>query len=125
MDHLQEARRYLDNARTLLSEKAGKEDGLYQDTKYVKLAGHAAYTGVLLALDGLFGKKGKGRKDVDWYKERLAQLDRKALSRFVAAYDTLHLSMSYDGNPSAGVATAGLSTAEAMLEWVETRTAAA
>lgn len=125
MDHLQEARRYLDNARTLLSEKARKEDGLYQDTKYVKLAGHAAYTGVLLALDGLLGKKGKGRKDVDWYKEQLAQLDRKALSRFVAAYDTLHLSTSYDGNPSAGVAADGLSNAATLLEWVETRTAAA
>lgn len=125
MDHLQEARRYLDNARTLLTEKARKEDGLYQDTKYVKLAGHAAYTGVLVALDGLFGKKGKGRKDVDWYKERLAQLDRKALSRFVAAYDTLHLSMSYDGNPSAGVAADGLNNAATLLEWVETRTAAA
>ncbi len=64
-----EARRYLDNAKELLSEKARKDEGYYQDTKYVKLAGHAAYTGVLVALDGILGKKGKGRKDVDWYKQ--------------------------------------------------------
>ena len=122
---VEEARRYLNNAKEILSEKARKEDGFYQDTKYVKLAGHAAYTGVLVALDGLFGKKGKGRKDVDWYKERLSTMDKKLLYSFVGAYDTLHLSMSYDGNPAADVAIAGLKMAESIIAWVETRTATA
>jgi hypothetical protein len=122
---VEEARRYLNNAKEILSEKARKEDGYYQDTKYVKLAGHAAYTGVLVALDGLFGKKGKGRKDVDWYKERLSTMDKKLLYSFVGAYDTLHLSMSYDGNPAADVAVAGLKMAESIIAWVETRTATA
>ncbi|GAA4399812.1 hypothetical protein GCM10023187_12270 [Nibrella viscosa] len=121
MNHIEEAKRYVENARQLLSEKAGKEDGIYQDTKYVKLAGHAAYTGILVALDGLFGKKGKGRKDVDWYKQQLAGVDRKQLGQFVAAYDTLHLSMSYDGNPSADVAQAGLRQAESLINWVATK----
>jgi hypothetical protein len=125
MSTVQEAKRYLDNAREILRDKAHKEDGIYQDTKYVKLAGHAAYAGVLVALDGILGKKGKGRKDVDWYKQQLASLDRKMLGRFVAAYDTLHLSMSYDGNPSAKVAVAGLEDAETIIDWVETRTATA
>jgi len=40
-----------------LSEKAGKEDGYYQDTKYVKLAGHAAYAGILVALDAYLRRK--------------------------------------------------------------------
>jgi len=40
-----------------LSEKAGKEDGYYQDTKYVKLAGHAAYAVILVALDAYLGRK--------------------------------------------------------------------
>ncbi len=123
MDTIQEAKRYVDNAKDLLREKAQKDEGYYQDTKYVKMAGHTAYSGVLVALDGLFGKKKKGRKDVDWYKEQLAQLDRKVLSAFLSAYDTLHLSMSYDGNPSAKVAQAGLEDAEAIINWVETRLA--
>ncbi|KAA6434156.1 hypothetical protein FEM33_23025 [Dyadobacter flavalbus] len=122
---VEEARRYVNNAKEILSEKARKEDGYYQDTKYVKLAGHAAYTGVLVALDGLFGKKGKGRKDVDWYKERLSTMDKKLLYTFVAAYDTLHLSMSYDGNPAAEIAVAGLKMAESIIAWVETRSATA
>ena len=121
MQPIQEAKIYIQNARDLLTEKARKDEGLYQDTKYVKLAGHAAYTGVLLALDPVLGKKSKGRKDVDWYKEGLAKLDKKALARFIAAYDTLHLSMSYDGNPSANVAAAGLAEAEHIISWAEKR----
>lgn len=122
---IQEAKRYLENAKELLSEKARKEDGYYQDTKYVKLAGHAAYAGVLVAIDAFVGRKSKGRKHVDWYKEQLSALDKKLLTSFVAAYDTLHLSMSYDGNPSAKVAKAGLEEAEAIILWLENRTAVA
>ena len=122
---IQEARRYLDNAKEILSEKAQKEGGYYQDKKYVKLAGHAAYAGVLVALDAYLGKKSKGRKHVDWYKEQLSVLDKKLLTSFVAAYDTLHLSMSYDGNPNAKVAKAGLEDAESIINWIEKRTAIA
>ena len=57
--------------------KAKKKDGLYTDRKYVKLAGHAAYTGILLALDEVYEKKGKGRKDIDWYKENLSKNHKK------------------------------------------------
>ncbi|GAA4461156.1 hypothetical protein GCM10023189_36470 [Nibrella saemangeumensis] len=125
MDTVQEAKRYLDNARQILSDKAQKEDGYYQDSKYVKMAGHTAYAGVLLALDGVLGKKSKGRKDVEWYKQQLAKLDKRVLNSFVGVYDTLHLSMSYDGNPLASVASAGLQEAERIINWVENRTATA
>ncbi|WP_310590484.1 DUF5618 family protein [Dyadobacter sp. CY261] len=101
-DNLQQARRYLNDAREILRDKAKKEDGFYQDRKYVKLAGHAAYTGVLVALDNLFDRQTKGRKSVEWYQEQLGKLDRKALHSFNAAYDTLHLAMSDDGNPISG-----------------------
>jgi hypothetical protein len=125
MNTVQEAKRYLDNAREILREKARKEDGYYQDSKYVKMAGHTAYAGILVALDGLLGKKSKGRKDVEWYKQQLAKLDKKLLNSFVGAYDTLHLSMSYDGNPLASVANAGLQEAEHIINWVENRSATA
>ena len=122
---IQEAKRYLDNAKEILREKARKEDGYYQDKKYVKLAGHAAYTGVLVALDALFDEKSRKRKDVDWYKERLAKIDRKMLNSFNGAYEILHLSMSYDGVLNAGVTVEGLKEAERIINWVETRTAVA
>ncbi|MCF0069977.1 DUF5618 family protein [Dyadobacter sp. CY261] len=117
-----EAKRYVENARTILREKAGKENEMYTDRKYVKLAGHAAYTGVLLALDGLFGVKTKKRKDVNWYKEQLASVDKKVLNNFVNAYELLHLYMGYDGTREAVVAQAGLKRADQIIQWVEQRT---
>ncbi len=123
MKTTEEARRYIDNAREILRDKARKEDGYYQDAKYVKMAGNTAYSGILVALDYLLAPKKKGRKDVSWYKEQLAAMDKKVLGAFVSAYDTLHLSLGYDGNPSAKVAQSGLEDAETIISWVETRTA--
>lgn len=125
MDSIQEAKRYLDNAKEILREKALKDDGYYQDSKYVKMAGHTAYTGILLALDVYLGKKGKGRKDVDWYKEHLSKLDKKVLNAFLTAYQVLHLDMAYDGAKSAKLAATGLEEAENIIKWLETRTATA
>lgn len=118
-----EAKRYVENARTILREKAIKEDDRYTDRKYVKLAGHAAYTGVLVALDGFFGVTTKKRKDVGWYKEQLASVDKKVLNNFVDAYELLHLYMGYDGTQSAAVAQQGLKRANEIIQWVEQRTA--
>jgi hypothetical protein len=118
-----EAKRYLDNARTILREKAGKEDDQYTDRKYVKLAGHAAYTGVLVALDGFLGVNTKKRKDVNWYKEQLASIDKKVLNNFVNAYEMLHLYMGYDGTREAVIAQQGLKRADEIIQWVEQRTA--
>jgi hypothetical protein len=118
-----EAKRHLDNARTILREKAGKEDDQYTDRKYVKLAGHAAYTGVLVALDGFLGVNTKKRKDVNWYKEQLASIDKKVLNNFVNAYEMLHLYMGYDGTREAVIAQQGLKRADEIIQWVEQRTA--
>ncbi|OJV20222.1 MAG: hypothetical protein BGO21_12700 [Dyadobacter sp. 50-39] len=124
MKNMNEARRYLSNAKEILREKAVKEDGVYEDRKYVKMAGHTAYVGVLEALDVVFGNKKKGRKNVDWYKEELANIDKKVLSNFLIAYDVLHLSMSYDGVLSAAVSKEGLEVAEKIIDWAEQKTAA-
>lgn len=121
MRAISEARRYLSNARTLLREKARKEDGYYQDAKYVRMAGHTAYGGVLLALDAVFGGKKKGRKNVEWYQQLLGENDRKALGAFLTVYEILHLSMGYDGVPSARIAHQGLEEADTLIDWAEHR----
>lgn len=118
-----EAKRYVENARTILREKAIKENDRYADRKYVKLAGHAAYTGVLVALDGFFGITTRKRKDVNWYKDQLASIDKKVLGNFVDAYELLHLYMGYDGTQNATVAQQGLQCANEIIQWVEQRTA--
>ncbi|ACT92362.1 DUF5618 family protein [Dyadobacter fermentans] len=119
---ISEAKRYLDNARTILKEKGNKENRFYRDPKYVKMAGHTAYAGVLLALDACFGDKTKGRKDVGWYKEQLSGMDKTALKNFISAYDLLHVAMSYDGNTDSDIAKLGLTRADEIILWVEQRT---
>lgn len=118
-----EATRCISNAKELLREKAKKEDGFYQDAKYVKMAGHTAYSGVLVALDSYLGKKSKGRKSVDWYKSHLSKIDKKTLNYFIAAYDTLHLALGYDGNPDERIAKIGIENAEYIINWVKQKTA--
>lgn len=83
------------------------------------MAGNTAYSGILEALDSLFGNKRKGRKNVEWYQEELGKIDRKMLNSFNAAYDTLHLALGYDGNQIEKVAKAGLEEAEKIICWVE------
>ncbi len=121
MQQTSEAMRYIDNAKDILSQKAQKEDGYYQDKKYVKMAGHTAYSGVLVALDDLLEPKKKGRKSVDWYKSELAKLDKKVTSSFTNAYDILHLSLGYDGATNAKLAQLGFEEAEKIIEWVNAR----
>lgn len=125
MHSLKEARRYMENAKEILREKAVKEDGYYQDSKYVKVAGHTAYAGVLVALDDFLGKKNKVRKDVEWYKAHLSKMDKKVLNSFLTAYQVLHLDMAYDGAKSAKLAATGLEEAEFIIKWLESRTAVA
>lgn len=125
MKDITEAKRYISNAKEILKEKAGKEDGYYKDRKYVKMAGHTAYTGVLVALDSILGdKKKKTRRSVEWYQKELSVLDKKILAHFSAAYDILHLSMSYDGVLKADISKTGLEVAEKIIDWAEQKTQA-
>ena len=72
-EYYDEAIRYMENAKETL-KKAGKEDDLYQDDKYVKTACGIAYCAVLKALDGFFilkeVKKRRGRKSIEYYREK-------------------------------------------------------
>lgn len=122
MEAITEARRYLDNAKGFLRNNANKEDGLYKDKKYVKIAGHTAYTGILVALDELLGeKKKKTKKSVEWYQKELSGLDKRVTSDFATAYQVLHLDMGYEGSPSADLAKFGVEKAEKIISWVENR----
>ncbi|GAB3999545.1 hypothetical protein GCM10028807_50070 [Spirosoma daeguense] len=120
---VQEARRYLDNARQTLSKSAKKEGRYYTDKKYVKTAGHQAYTGVLLALDAVTPKPKKGRKTEEFYRAELTKMDKKLLRSYNVAYENLHMFMGYDGATDVTVAESGLREAELIIDWVNDRLA--
>jgi len=112
---------YLENAREILKEKAKKNGEFYTYRKYVKMAGHTAWAGVLLALDHLMDKyqfKIKGRKDVNDYRTFIASVNKKMLNYFNSAYEYLHLFMGYDGNLDAITSKHGLDLAQKLIDWV-------
>jgi len=120
---IKEAYRYLSNAKELLEEKAIRENGVYRDQKYVKMAGHTAYTGVLYALDQVITpptKKAK-RKSVEFYREFLSKYDKKLLTEFNNLYDTLHLSLGYDGNTNFRIVKAGMLMAKEFIAKIDLR----
>jgi len=120
---IQEAERYLQNARLLLSEKAGKEGNYYSDKKYVKMAGHTAWCGVLVALDSVLGVKNKlkrrKRPEFKDYQEAVSKIDNKMNRPLLNSYETLHKVLGYDGNLNYGVVQSGLNEAQYIIEWAE------
>ena len=120
---IEEARRYVENAKETLQEKGefDPELRMYQDEKYVRAAGNYLWLGVLMALDAVFNvrKDRRTRADIKDYREAVAKRDRKLLALVNMGYDTMHLSMTYDGNQSKGVSDDGFRLANAIIDRCE------
>ena len=118
---IQEAERYLSNARNILSEKAEKDGNYYNDSKYVRMAGNTAWNGVLVALDAAFDfpkyNKRKKRLDIKDYQNAMAKKDPKMTRPLHSVYETLHLSLGYDGNPDYKLSRLGFERAQEMINW--------
>ena len=111
-----EAARYLENAKMILSEKAGKEDGLYSDVKYVKMAAGTAYSAALLILDE-FLKQKEGLKftkpaSIEDYTGRVRKYDKKLMRLLVDVYDELHINGYYHGTKSVNTIQTGLNNVQ-------------
>ncbi|MCL1933426.1 MAG: DUF5618 family protein [Candidatus Azobacteroides sp.] len=120
---IREAERYLQNARQILSEKAGKDGDYYNDSKYVRMAGNTAWNGVLIALDAVLGvrpkmKRGQ-RPDFNDYQAAIAQKDGKMPRILLNAYDLLHKSLGYDGVTRYKVVQDSLDQAKIILDWAD------
>ena len=122
---IQEAERYIQNARKILSEKAGKDGNYYTDRKYVRMAGHTAWIGVLIALDAALqvknGLKKGQRPDIKDYQEAIAKADKKMSRQLISSYDTLHKILGYDGHLNYDVVQIGLNEAQGIIDWAGIR----
>ena len=116
---IEEALRYVDNAKTLLKEKGelDPETHSYTDRKYVKMAGNTLWNGVLLILDAVFHvrKNKKTRPDITDYQKAIVNRDKKLLSLVNNGYNILHLSMGYDGILNKTVCDEGVSIANEII----------
>jgi len=116
-DPIEEARRYVANAEEVI-KKANYDPELqsYTNSKYIKAAGNYLWKGCLIALDALFGiSKRNGRPDIRKYKEEAGKRDRKLLNSVNIGYNTMHLSMGYDGNKDKRVCDAGFANANDII----------
>ncbi|WP_229213924.1 DUF5618 family protein [Dyadobacter psychrotolerans] len=86
------------------------------------MAGHTAYSGVLVALDAVLPNDNKKtRKSVECYQKELSGIDKKITASFDDVYKILHLYMSYDGLQNAKVIAIALQEAEHIISWTEKR----
>ena len=118
-DPVKEARRYVQNAKDILNNgKLNAELQLYEDRKYVRMAGNTLWNGVLLILDAVFHVKNKKRQhpDVGDYRDAIAVRDKKLLSLFIAGYEVMHIAMGYDGIQSKSTSQGGFCLANDIID---------
>jgi len=118
---IREAERYLENARKILSEKAGKDGDFYTNRNYVRKAGFTAWSGVQIALDATLKvrdtlKTGQ-QPDIKDYQEAIGKVDNKMPLLLISSYDTLYKALGYDGNPVYKIVQHGLEQAQYLIDW--------
>lgn len=117
---VEEARRYVENAKTLLVEhgELDVETRSYGDRKYVKMAGHTLWIGVLYILDAVFHvrKDRRTRVDIQAYREAIAKRDKKLLQFVNNGYEILHIHMGYDGTRVKATCDEGFSVANEIID---------
>lgn len=117
---VEEARRYVDNAKTILVEhgELDTETRLYGDRKYVKMAGDTLWKGVLLILDAVFHvrKDRRTRVHIEDYLEAIRKRDGKLAKLVYTGYETLHLYMGYDGTQRKATCDDGIHLANEIID---------
>ena len=117
---VEEARRYVDNAKKLLVENGelDVETRLYGDKKYVRMAGDTLWKGVLLILDAVFHvrKDRRTRVHIEDYVEAVNKRDGKLSKLVNTGYDTMHLYMGYDGIQDKNTCDSGFRIANDIID---------
>ena len=119
-DPVEEARRYVDNAKKLLVENGelDTDTHLYGDRKYVRMAGDTLWKGVLHLLDAVFHvrKDRRTRVHIEDYQEAIGKRDGKLAKLVHVGYDTMHLYMGYDGTQEKATCDAGFRLANEIID---------
>ncbi len=120
---IDEAKRYIANAKKIIAENTTIEGKFYDDPKYVRMGGNTAWNGVLIALEAVFdvqSKKSKGaRPDFKDYQGEITKKDKKLLNHVNNAYNILHKFMGYDGVLSVAIVKEGFADAKTIIDWCE------
>ena len=102
-------------------EKYDPETDSYNDKKYVRAAGHYLWSAVLLILDAVFNvKTGKQpHPDIKDFRNIIVKRDKKLLTLVNTAYETMHITMGYDGNQRKAICNEGIKLANEIIDRCE------
>ena len=120
---IDEARRYVENAKTVLMEhgELNPQTYRYEDPKYVRAAGNYLWLGVLMALDAVFHVRNdrRTRVNINAYEEAVSKRDNKLLGWVTDGYQVMHLYMNYDGIQSKKTCDDGFRIANNIIDRCE------
>jgi hypothetical protein len=122
---ISEAKRFLKNAKEILSKTEIEYGKIYKDPKATREAAGIAYLAALLAIDGYLISKGTPKDklptSIDGYMDAIRKIPRngKLMANLITAYQNLHILAYYRGGVNVDMIKAGLKSVEEIINILE------
>jgi hypothetical protein len=122
---ISEAKRFLKNAKEILSKTEIEYGKIYKDPKATREAAGIAYLAALLAIDGYLISKGTPKDklptSIDGYMDAIRKIPRngKLMANLITAYQNLHILAYYRGGVNVDMIKAGIKSVEEIINILE------
>ncbi len=123
---IQEAKRFLKNAKEILSRTEVEYGRIYKDPKATREAAGVAYLAALLAIDGYLISKGtppdKLPTSIQGYMDAVKKKiprNGKLMANLITAYQNLHIFAYYRGGVGVEMIKEGLKSVEEIIKILE------
>ncbi len=122
---IREAKRFLKNAKEILSRTEIEYNKIYKDPKATREAAGIAYLAALLAIDGYLISKGtpsdKLPTSIQGYMDAVKKIPRngKLMANLITAYQNLHILAYYRGGVNVDMIKAGMKSVEEIINILE------
>jgi hypothetical protein len=122
---ISEAKRFLKNAKEILSKTEIEYGKIYKDPKATREAAGIAYLAALLAIDGYLISKGTPKDklptSIDGYMDAVRKIPRngKLMANLITAYQNLHVFAYYRSGVNVDMIKAGLKSVEEIINILE------
>jgi hypothetical protein len=122
---ISEAKRFLKNAKEILSKTEIEYGKIYKDPKATREAAGIAYLAALLAIDGYLISKGTPKDklptSIDGYMDAIRKIPRngKLMANLITAYQNLHVFAYYRGGVNVDMIKAGIKSVEEIINILE------
>jgi hypothetical protein len=122
---ISEAKRFLKNAKEILSKTEIEYGKIYKDPKATREAAVIAYLAALLAIDGYLISKGTSKDklptSIDGYMDAVRKIPKngKFIANLITAYQNLHVFAYYRSGVNVDMIKAGIKSVEEIINILE------